>query len=119
MASLVTAGVRPEVQSTPPSIERALGKPPKRNGLPASICRCAGGGPMVFAPVDNHCARCGHDVTLDYAEYLSAAARDGLFLLDAVIEAERIRLRLQAEAAGHDWHDVLREYRELTEGGWS
>jgi hypothetical protein len=119
MASLVTTGERPEVQTTPPTLERALGKPPKRNGLPAPVCRCAGGGPMVFAPVENHCARCGRDVTRDYREYASAIERDGLRLLDAAIEAERLRLRLQAEHAGHDWGDVVREYRELTEGGWS
>lgn len=120
MASLVTeTGARPEVQTTPPSLDRAIGRQPKRSdGLPAEVCRCRGGA-LVFAPVDNHCTRCGHDVTLDYGEYLSAAARDGLWLLDGVIEAERVRLRLEAEHAGHDWQEVLREYRELTEGGWS
>lgn len=118
MASLVTTGVRPEVQTTPPSLSKAFGKQPTRSdGLPAPICRCVER--LVFAPVDNHCFRCGRDVTRDYSEYIEAAARDGLRLLDATIEAERLRLRLEAEYAGHDWNEVVREYGELTGGGWS
>lgn len=118
MAALAIAGAEPKVRSTPPNLETALGVSPRVNkGLPAEVCRCVNG-PLAFAPQGKHCVRCGRDEAPSELARLVASARDGLLLLDGAIESERIRLRLQAEALGQEWTDVLHEYRELTEGGW-
>lgn len=119
MATLAKeAGVVPEVRASPVSIDTVIGRAPKVQGYPAEICRCVNG-PLAFAPHDEHCVRCGRDTTHNEGERLAAAQLDGLRLLDAAVEAERLRLRLEALSNDLDWNEVLREYRDLTEGGWN